>query len=98
MPSNSEQSSLWGSGPKQSFSQKCMTFSTSRFGLALFGTILDATAIGIGVSVSKNSGSGGSGSGSITAMALLQNGTINGNVKFTQLVSGGTFYSCTYHH
>jgi Cu-Zn family superoxide dismutase len=89
MPSNSEQSSLWGSGPKQSFSQKCMTFSTSRFGLALFGTILVATAIGIGVSVSKNSGSGGSGSGSITAMALLQNGTINGNVKFTQLVSGG---------
>ena len=84
---NSEQSSLWGTGPKQSISQKCMTFSTSRFGLTLFGAILVATAIGIGVSVSKNGGS--SGSSSITAMAQLLNGTINGNVKFTQLASGG---------
>jgi Cu-Zn family superoxide dismutase len=83
----SEQSSLWGVGPKQTLSQKCMAFSTSRVGLALFGTVLIATAIGIGVS-SSTSGSNG-GSGSITAMAILANGTINGQVKFTQLASGG---------
>jgi len=86
---SSEHSSLWGTGSQKTLSQKCMAFSTSRVGLAFFGTVVIATAIAIGVSASKDSASG-SGGGSITAMAILSNGTINGQIKFTQPASGGS--------